>query len=83
MIAERIPDLKALSLDEKLIPVGELWDELTAHPDAFPPRADHVKVLQERLGHYRQHPDDVMAWEDARRAFLRRDESARLRRLRG
>jgi putative addiction module component (TIGR02574 family) len=62
--------LKALSLDEKLILVGELWEELAAHPDSFPPRADHVRILQERLEHYRQHPDDVMAWEDVKARIL-------------
>jgi putative addiction module component (TIGR02574 family) len=64
MIAERIPALQMLSLEEKLILAGELWDELAAHPEAFPPRDDHVKILQERLEHYRQHPEDVTAWED-------------------
>jgi putative addiction module component (TIGR02574 family) len=70
MIAEKIPALQALSLDEKLILAGELWDELAAHPDAFPPRADHVKILQERLEHYRQHPEDVTAWEDLKARIL-------------
>ena len=55
MIAEKIPELKTLSAEEKLILVGELWDELAAYPDAFPPREDHIKLLRERLEHYRQH----------------------------
>jgi hypothetical protein len=38
MIAEKIPELKNLSAEEKLILVGELWNELGAQPDAFPPR---------------------------------------------
>ena len=63
MIAGRIPELKSLSADEKLMLVGELWDELAAHPDAFPPREDHVRILRERLEHYRKHPEDVVAWE--------------------
>jgi putative addiction module component (TIGR02574 family) len=70
MIADKIPELKALSLDEKLILAGELWDEVAAHPDALPPRADHIKLLQERLEHYRQHPEDVTAWEDVKARIL-------------
>ena len=70
MIAEKIPALQALSLDEKLILAGELWEELAAHPEAFPERADHLKVLQERLEHYRQNPDDVTAWEDLKAGIL-------------
>ena len=70
MIAERIPELKSLSSDEKLILVGELWDELAAQPDAFPPRDDHIRLLRERLEHYRQHPGDVVAWEDVKARIL-------------
>ena len=55
MIAEKIPELRTLSAAEKLILVGELWDELAAYPDAFPPREDHIKLLRELLEHYRQH----------------------------
>lgn len=70
MIAERIPELKTLSLEEKLVLVGELWDELAAHPDSFPPREDHIALLQERLDHFRQHPEDTVAWEKVKSRIL-------------
>lgn len=70
MIAERIPQLKGLSTEEKLILVRELWEELSAHADAFPPRDDHIKLLQERLDHFRQHPTDVVAWEELKARIL-------------
>lgn len=70
MIAEKIPELKSLSPKEKLILVGELWEELAADPNAFPPREDHIKILRERLEHYRQHPEDVIAWEDVKTRIL-------------
>jgi putative addiction module component (TIGR02574 family) len=70
MIAEKIPQLKDLSTEEKLILVGELWDDLAAHPEAFPPREDHIKLLRERLEHYRQHPEDVVSWEDVKSRIL-------------
>jgi putative addiction module component (TIGR02574 family) len=70
MIVERIPELKALSSEEKLLLVGELWDELAADPKALPARPDHINVLQERLEHYRKHPDDVTAWEAVRARIL-------------
>ena len=66
MIAETIPELKSLTAEEKLILVGEIWDELAAQPNAFPPREDHLKILRERLEHYRQHPEDTVAWEDVK-----------------
>jgi putative addiction module component (TIGR02574 family) len=70
MIAEKIPELKSLSPDEKLILVRELWDELAAQPNAFPPREDHIKLLRERLEHYRQHPHDTIAWEELKARIL-------------
>ncbi len=70
MIAEKIPELKRLSVDEKLILVRELWDELAAQPNAFPPREDHIKLLRERLEHYRQHPRDTIAWEEIKARIL-------------
>jgi putative addiction module component (TIGR02574 family) len=70
VIAERIPELKSLSPEEKLILVGEIWDQLAAEPDAFPPRDDHIKLLEERLEHYRQHPDDVVAWTELKARIL-------------
>lgn len=70
MIAETIPELQRLSLEEKLALVGELWDELAARPEFFPRRDDHVNLLQERLEHYRRHPESAMAWEDVKARIL-------------
>ncbi len=70
VIAETIPELKSLSPEQKLILVGELWDELAARPDAFPPREDHIKILRERLEHFREHPEDTLAWEDVKARIL-------------
>lgn len=70
MIAERIPELKNLSAEEKLLLVRELWDELAANPDAIPPRNDHIKLLQERLTEYRQHPHNAVAWEQVKARIL-------------
>jgi len=70
VIAERIPALKNLSAEEKLVLVGELWDELASLPNALPRREDHVKVLKERLEHYRQHPTDIVAWNEVKARIL-------------
>jgi putative addiction module component (TIGR02574 family) len=70
MIAEKIPGLKNLSPEEKLILVGELWDELAARPDAFPPREDHIELLRQRLETYRENPEDVIAWENVKARIL-------------
>jgi putative addiction module component (TIGR02574 family) len=70
MVAEKIPQLKGLSSEEKLILVGELWDQLAADPAAFPVRDDHLKILESRLTHFREHPEDVTAWEEVKKRIL-------------
>jgi len=70
MIAERIPELKNLSAEEKLILVGEIWEELANRPDAFPPREDHIRLLRERLEYYCQHPADTRAWSEVKARIL-------------
>jgi putative addiction module component (TIGR02574 family) len=62
--------LKRLSPEEKLILARELWDELASRPDAFPPRQDHIKLLRERLDHYRQHPEDTAVWSEVKARIL-------------
>ena len=70
VIAEKIPQLQSLSSEDKLILVGELWEQLAAKPRAFPPRPDHLELLEARLAHFRQHPDDIHAWEDLKNRIL-------------
>ena len=70
MIAERIPELKNLSLEEKLALAGELWDEVIASADSLPPRSDHVRILEERLAEYRRNPQDVSTWEEVKQRIL-------------
>ena len=70
MIAEKIPQLKTLSADEKLILVGELWEELAKDPAGFPPREDHVRLLRERLEEYRKNPVNLDSWETVKARIL-------------
>jgi putative addiction module component (TIGR02574 family) len=70
MIAERIPELRKLSLEEKLILVEELWKEIAQSPESLPPRNDHIELLKERLEHYRKNPAEVVAWQEVKAAIL-------------
>lgn len=70
MIADRIPELKTLSAEEKLVLIRELWDELATQPDSFPPRGDHIRLLEERLEHFRRNPSNVVAWEQVKARIL-------------
>ena len=70
MIAEKISELKNLSAEEKLILVGEFWDELADNPAALPVREDHVQILRERMDRRRQHPADTNPWDGVKTRIL-------------
>ncbi len=70
MIADRIPQLRQLSAEEKLALAGELWNEVSEDANAFPAREDHIAILRERLENFKQRPNDVVAWEDLKARIL-------------
>lgn len=70
MVAEKIPELKKLSLQEKLILATELWSEVAAQPNSLPVRKDHVRLLKKRLKHHSTNPKDCVPWEAVRRRIL-------------
>jgi len=65
--------LDAMSPDEKLEIVGQLWDDLI---DSLLPgdllTVDKREELQRRSADAIARPDEWVAWEDARTATLRR-----------
>ena len=71
MIADKIPDLKNLSAEEKVALACELWEEIEAHPERFfPVREDHIKILQERLEEYERNPQNTISWEEVKKRIL-------------
>ena len=70
MIADRIPELKNLSAEEKLTLACELWDEIDEHPELFPVREDHVEILRERLEEYERNPQDTISWDELKKRLL-------------
>ena len=52
-----------LSASEKLLLVGELWDDLAANPDRIPVSAEQVAELDRRMALYRGNPAGVTTWQ--------------------
>jgi putative addiction module component (TIGR02574 family) len=63
MMLERYPEVRKLSAAEKLIFVGELWDDLAEHPSGVPVSREIVEELDRRMKHFRQHPEEFTTWE--------------------
>ena len=70
MIKEKIPELQKLSTADKFALAVELWDELSSNPDAIPVTEEQLNELDRRFEEYRQDPDKVVTWEDAKARIL-------------
>ncbi|WP_166443023.1 addiction module protein [Phragmitibacter flavus] len=75
MIAETIPALAALSPDDKILLAAELWqDAVSDDSEASDPNPALIEAIQERLAHYRAHPDEVSTWNDVRKRLSSRNQ---------
>ena len=72
MILETIPAVKSLSAAQKLLLVGELWDDLAAHPDEVPVSREQIAELDRRMEAYRRNPSQVTTWEAIQQRLLGR-----------
>jgi putative addiction module component (TIGR02574 family) len=62
MIKKKIPALKNLSDEEKLILAGELWDEIMTE-GSFDLTNEQKKMLDRRIKYAEDHPEDSTPWE--------------------
>ena len=66
MIKETIPELQKLSTADKFALAVQLWDELSSNPDEIPVTEEQFNELDKRFEEYRQDPDKVVTWEEAK-----------------
>jgi putative addiction module component (TIGR02574 family) len=72
MLLDSFPEVKRLSPAEKLAMVGELWDDLAAHPMEVPVSGEIVQELDRRMAHFREHPNEFTTWECIQEKILGR-----------
>lgn len=70
MILERMPEVQQLTASEKLLLVGELWDDLAAHPSEVPVSREQIAELDRRMEAYRRDPSQVTTWESIKGRIL-------------
>jgi putative addiction module component (TIGR02574 family) len=70
MIKETIPELQKLSVADKFALAVELWDELSSNPDEIPVTEEQLNELDRRFEEYRQDPDKVVTWAEAKARIL-------------
>ena len=70
MILEKFPELQRLSPSEKLIFLAELWNDLEEHPSEVPVAREIIQELDQRMEHFRQHPNESTTWEAVKERIL-------------
>ena len=61
-----------MSVEERLSLIGAIWDSIAASPEA-PEMTDALRdELDRRLANHRANPNDVVPWEEVKRAALAR-----------
>jgi putative addiction module component (TIGR02574 family) len=58
-----LSDIISLSIPERLQLVEEIWDSLTAIPEAIPLTEYQKKELDRRLVEYKLHPEAGVPWD--------------------
>ena len=66
VIAEKIPALAQLSVQEKLLLASELWDEVTARADEIPIPQHILDELDRRMEEYRRDPSAGSPWPEVK-----------------
>ncbi|MDB6138415.1 MAG: hypothetical protein JWO94_1487 [Verrucomicrobiaceae bacterium] len=70
MILDTIPALNEMTAAEKLLLVGELWDDLAAHPTEVPVSREQIDELDRRMEAYRRDPSQVTSWKAIQKRIL-------------
>lgn len=66
MILERVPQVKEMSLAEKVQLYDELWHELEAHFQRLPMDEGMIADMDRELEEYRLDPSKGSTWEEVR-----------------
>jgi putative addiction module component (TIGR02574 family) len=64
------PEFDALSSDEQIAFVQELWDRIARDPDRMPIPDEHKRILDERLEAYAANPRSGRPWNEVRDELL-------------
>ena len=67
-----IPEIKRLSIPEKILLVEDLWDSITSDESEVPVPQSHIAELDKRFMKYRSHPGDFLSLEELQRRIEKR-----------
>lgn len=69
MIAEQIPAVTELSLQDKWLLANELWDEVEEHQEELPSSPEIIAIVEQRFAEHERDPSTAMSLEEFKRRF--------------
>jgi len=66
MAAPLLEEIRKLSVAERLELVEDVWDSIVAEGEGLPVPESHRRELARRRQEHRDHPEDVVPWEEVR-----------------
>ena len=72
MSLTEIPEIKNLSLPERILFVEDLWDSITADEDNIPVPESHKKELDKRFKRYRSDPGALLSLSELQERINKR-----------
>lgn len=69
MIAELIPAVKQLSLQEKWLLANELWEEIEEHQNELSTDTEIMAVVEQRFAEFERDPSTALSLEEFKRRF--------------
>ena len=67
-----IPEIKNLSLPEKILFVEDLWDSIAADEDSIPIPESHKSELDKRLKRYKSDPGTLLSLSELQERINKR-----------
>ncbi len=69
MIAEKLPAIAGLSIEEKWNLAVELWDEVTERQDELPTNQAILDVVEQRFADYERDPTTALTFDECKNKF--------------
>lgn len=66
MAASLLDEIRRLSISERIQLVEDVWDSIATEGEAFPMPESHRVELGRRRQEHRDHPEDIVPWEEVR-----------------
>ncbi len=71
MIKEKRPALNNLSDEEKMILIGELWEEVMTE-ETFELSDEQKQELDRRIRYAEEHPEDAISWNQVKEKLFKK-----------